>query len=261
MQVIELNERHYRVLDILKKKKQVKVKQLVEELQVSDETIRRDLKLLERYAYLRRVHGGAVMDYPVSLEYDVNTRLTMFAEEKAAIAKATAMLVKDNDTVAISASTTTMGLGSYLMEKNHLTVLTNSLYLGNRVLENSTNTVYYTGGEYYKNEEKMMGNVAVNVISGFRADKSIISPSAICCSSGVTENNFMDQSILAEMVRISKIRIVMADFSKFSATALLKVCDAADINWVVTDWNAPRSEIELLNKHEIKTIVVEKNLK
>lgn len=237
------NERHAKILDILRQRQNVQVKELKELFQVSDETIRRDLTALEEQGLLRCVHGGAVYDSPTSKEYHVDLRIQQNQQEKEAICRTAAKLVEDGQSVAIAASTTALPLGALLAQKNDLTVVTNSVYLANQIGENPTNSVYLVGGKLWVKDQKNMGSSAIRMFRQFRVDKCFFSVSGVSVEKGIMEYTEMELELTRAVMDCSRDKILLTDSSKYEVMALYKIADMCQINQIVTDWHVRQKDL------------------
>ena len=107
-----MNERQKEIVKVLSEYHEVKSAELANIMQVSEETIRRDLKYLERQKILKRVHGGAIRETNRSEEKQFSSRSGKNLKEKKKIAVLTASLVNDGESIAITNGTTKIGRAS-----------------------------------------------------------------------------------------------------------------------------------------------------
>ena len=124
----------------------VDVAELSVELEVTTETIRRDLSVLERHGILRRVHGGAIPVERLGFEPALPTRNTAMTTEKDRIAKAALAELPDEGAILLDAGTTTARLAELLPPDRPLTVLTNSLPIALALVARPYLTVMLVGG-------------------------------------------------------------------------------------------------------------------
>ena len=113
-------ERYNLILELIKNKKNIKLNELVEEMDVSEATVRRDLNFLEEKGKIRRVHGGAVLIE--NKEEDIIYKKMVFSEEKNKIGRAAAALVKNGDIIFLDAGSTTECMIKYLGDKEDIKV-------------------------------------------------------------------------------------------------------------------------------------------
>ena len=242
------SERQNMIMDIITRQQYVKVSDLKKEFGVSDETIRRDLAEIEASGRIRCVHGGAILDSSSVTEFDFNIRAKQNQIEKEAICREAAKLVNEKESIAILGSTTTMYMGDYLERRNNLTVLTNSIYVANKIAINRTNEVIFAGGVLRFDEQRTMGDLAEQVFDSFYVDKAFISVAGISPDGGITEYNELETRVTRRAMKNAKQVILLADHSKFNFIAFRKIVDTASISDIVTDWRSDPAELEAYEK-------------
>ena len=251
-------QRQEQILKAIEKKNGIRTEELEKLLDVSGETIRRDLIQLEMQGKLRRVHGGAVIDSTTVNELHIDSRRQAQVDEKMAIATEAAELVREGEAVAVVASTSTAYLGPLLAKKNNLTVITNSILLAQQVGANDTNQVLLTGGQFWRASNKLMDTGAENGFLEHRVDKVFLSATGISLRDGVTEYNAREAAVSRAAIVSGRRVILLNDYSKYDKVAFCRVADAEDIHMIVTDWNTSREQIASYEAAGIKTVRAEK---
>lgn len=237
------NERHKLIINKIREQQNVRVNDLKDWFQVSDETIRRDLLELEKQGHLRCVHGGAVYDSLTANEYEVEVRIHINPMEKEAICREAAKLVQDGQSLAILASTTTLPLGKHLAVKNNLTVVTNSIQIGNQISSNGSNRVILAGGEIWNKQQKTMGPLTALCFRQYRVDKSFFSVSGVSCSEGLTEYTEEESEMLRAAIEMSRERVLLNDSSKFDIVAFCRFAGLDILDSMITDWHVSKKEM------------------
>lgn len=165
-------ERYKMILELLKLKSNVSIQELLETLNVSEATIRRDLNTLEKQKKVKRVHGGAIYidnkDFSTNQDFDISSRKLLAKEEKEKIAKKAAALIKNDSNIYLDAGTTTFQVIKYLKNKN-IKVVTNGLNLISE-LEKYNIETYLIGGKIKTKTSCIVGNLAVESIKKYRFD-------------------------------------------------------------------------------------------
>lgn len=229
-------ERQARILDLLREQGRVDVKSLIETLDVSSATIRRDLADLEARNLLRRTHGGALP--PQYLKYDApfTDREVRYVREKARIGRAAADMVKDGETIFIDAGTTTLQVARSLIDRNDLTVVTNALnvcatFAGIRGIE-----VFLVGGQFREANLATVGPFTVDMVKQFNADKAIIGISAIDIERGlISTPHVLEARVQRAIIKAADTVMVVADHTKFGRKSLAVVAPLTDIDIIITD--------------------------
>jgi len=250
-----VNNRQKEIVKILTATHKVKIGELAERMQVSDETIRRDLKQLESQHLLRRVHGGAISDTNRSKEIDLSSRKSKNLKEKRAIAKMAASFVEDGDSLAIASGTTTLELVKALENKKNLTIITNSIDAAVAAMENESTTVYILGGKVRRNGLSISGTLTNELMSEFRVDKLFFCGGGISVENGITDYHVEESMLTKTMARVSRTKIALMDYSKFALTGMKKICDIQDLDIIVIDGNVPIIEQNELKATGVKVAV------
>jgi DeoR/GlpR family transcriptional regulator of sugar metabolism len=215
------------------------VAELCELFDVSEMTIRRDLRDLDREGTLRRVHGGAVSSLGRSYEPPYTLRSTRNAEIKRAIGKKAAELILDGDSIALDVGTTTLEIAQALQGKQNLTILTASLPIANEIVSNlslkSEVRLILTGGIVRPGELSMTGNIAVQTYDGFHVDKAFIGVGGISEEVGLTEYNLEDAMVKKPMIQNANQRIVVADSTKIGRTTFTAIAPLSIVDTLITD--------------------------
>lgn len=231
------SDRHQQIIEVLQQHKSVKTATLLEQFNVSTETVRRDLEFLESEGILRRVHGGAILSER-SVELNFTIRETKNAEEKREIAERATAFVSEGQSIAMDVSTTNTEFARALKRKcKKLTVLTNSLPIAMELAEMPNYTLILVGGVMRNEELCTVGNLAEKFISQFRVDTFFMSMSGISLTEGLTDYGVGEVQIKQKMLEYAGKSIVLADSSKFDVVSLLKVCDFDRIEGIITDSN------------------------
>lgn len=210
------------------------VADLSKTLGVSEETVRRDAKLLEDRGDILKLHGSLALPHQVG-EAPFERRMRENAEAKRAIAKAAVKLVADGDSLIIDTGTTTSIFAQELRNRRGLTVVTNSSDIARTLATVNGNRVYMAGGELKADNGAAFGPPAVEFISRFRVRHCFISIAALHAVDGPMDMAFEEAELARMALSRSDNRIILSDAIKFGKTALVKVCDFSEINRLITD--------------------------
>lgn len=251
--------RHDQILQMLALRQKVTIEDLKEELHVSIETIRRDLKTLEGEGHLKRVYGGAILANPRGVETEYAKRATLHISEKQAIAKSACDLINDGDTIVIDVGTTTFEFAKLLNSKRNLTILTNAMQVALRLLNDTQHRVYYLGGLLRRGEDSSSGAMCTDCLENYYVDKAIIGAAGISASFDITDYHEPESIVRKKMMEIAGQTIVLADYSKFGVTAFCKLCNMGHIDVLVTDWNTPEKVIKQLHSEcsQLEVLIAE----
>jgi DeoR family fructose operon transcriptional repressor len=252
---MQAEERQFRIEEHLQKAEFVSLDELAELLDVSPSTVRRDLTVLESKGTVRRTHGGARVVSPKSDEFTFATRDTHQLDEKEAIGRACAQLIRSNQSLILDAGTTVFHVARHLESKSPQ-VITNSLPVANLLASNPRVEVLVSGGMIYPRLGVLVGPLAVEAFSKLHADVAIMSSGGITLD-GITNSHGLLIDIQRAMITAAQRVIFCLDHSKFDRRSVSFLCPLDEIDVVVTDRLAPAPLLADLRKRGIEVIQAE----
>ncbi len=215
---------------------EVSVETLARRFAVSLETIRRDLTRLAAQGLVDKVHGGA-RPPRLAIEGSLAERIGENAEAKRAIAKKVASFVASGETLFIDTGSTTLACAEALAGHSDLTVITNSFGVARVMGEGSR--VFVLGGEYSPGNAQTVGPLAIRQIGAFRADRAVITVSAIDGDTGAMDASLEEAAVARAMIDAARQLVVVADATKFGRSAGFSVCALDEIDVIVSDAPPP----------------------
>lgn len=228
-------ERQNKILEILDREGSVSVSKLSTLLEVTEETVRRDLEKLEKKEALTRTHGGAVPISESSYELSLEKRKHTNSEAKQKIAHEAVKYVMSGDTIFLDASTTTFFMAKELKKMKNITVITNSLRVINELVGCENIKVISIAGMTSANQS-FVGSVAEDIIGKyFFASKLFFSSKGITADVGVLESNEQECGIKKKMIENSSHRFYLCDSSKIGRIGFEKLCGFDKINTIITN--------------------------
>ena len=249
-------ERRFRICEVLSRQRTVTATELKTTLMVTAATIRRDLAALEQEGLLVRSHGGAVSkasstNFQPSYETLRRTNL----DEKQLIAEEAAKLILDGDTVFLEGSTTVYELATRLLQRNRLTVVTNSPLIVCQLQRAPNINVMCTGGDLQRDVFYLSGLWAQQSLNEIRVDKAVLGISAIDPAYGISTASQAEALIKKLILKIAKVRIALADHSKFGNQGFAYVGPSTDIHTLITDSGTEDKHINALRESGVQVIV------
>ena len=235
------SKRHADILRLVGEVGTITIADLAAKLDVSLETVRRDVKPLTRDGSVLKMHGAIGLPSFVG-EAPFERRMRENADAKRAIARAVAATIRDGESVMLDTGTTTSFLARELTGHRRLTVVTNSSDIARTLATVNGNKVYMAGGELRSDSGAAFGVSAIEFVSRFNVIHAVISTGAVDAERGVMDYE-LDEAEFARMVltRGSR-RVVVTDHTKFGRQGLVKVCGFDGFDELVTD-RAPTAEI------------------
>ena len=214
-------ERFMEIVKLVDSKKSVTVQELMDFLQASESTVRRDLGVLHNQGRLIKVHGGAVAcnNYLVA-DIDVEEKSSLYREEKEAIARYAASLIKEKDFVFIDAGTTTELMIDYITTKETVFV-TNAISHAKKLARRGL-TVYMLGGELKGITEAVVGEDTVRTLEKYNFTKGFFGTNGISIERGYTTPDVKEAAVKQQAFIHTKEKYVLADKSKFNGISPVK---------------------------------------
>ena len=226
--------REQSVLASLKSTGHVSVNELAERFGVSTVTVRKDLEVLERRHLLRRVRGGAV-SVEAGDEGAFEMRLRHSREDKQAIARAVAPLVRDGDVIAIDSSTSTFYLAKELLGRRNLVVITNGLRHAMLFMEESTAMVLLTGGMVRRSAGSVVGPIGDTLAGRGRITAGFFGVIGVSTTHGLMDISAEEAHTKQYMAQACDQVYGLFDSSKVDGFGLHSFAPTASITAMYTD--------------------------
>ncbi|WP_219838227.1 DeoR/GlpR family DNA-binding transcription regulator [Paenibacillus sp. R14(2021)] len=250
-------ERYERIVELVNERGSIRVTELSELCQVTEETIRRDLDRLEQAGRLRRSHGGAVSvkDAQMQPEIPYAEREITHAEEKRRIAEEAVKLIQPKDRILLDASTTAWYMAA-IMPDLPLTVLTNSIKVAMELSGKERIEVISTGGILAQRSLSFVGPLAERSLDAYHVDKVFFSCKGVHLERGISESNELQARIKQKMLGMADDVILLADSSKFGVQAFTHVAELGDVHTIITDRRAARETLAALRERTLSVHTV-----
>jgi DeoR/GlpR family transcriptional regulator of sugar metabolism len=249
------NERRERIASVVRDASRASVDELASMLKISRETVRRDLAFLSERGMLRKVHGGAV-HFQTALESPLRDRRTAARSEKLAIGRRAAQLFNPGDSILIDSGTTTGYFAEELGKVGRFAVITNSAVIAGE-LWNAPNRseVYLLGGRYFGEGQHVLGSLVIEQINAIHTDHVVLTIGAMDATGACMDFNADEAYVARAMIGRARQITILADGSKLGRHALFQVCDANQVDRLVTDCQPPRDLSDALAAAGVEVIV------
>ncbi|RKL67849.1 DeoR family transcriptional regulator [Salipaludibacillus neizhouensis] len=242
-------ERKNVILNKLYVDRKVNVKELANEFEVSEETVRRDLEKLEKEGVAQRSYGGAMLNSADDLPY--TTRHTRNLDKKKVIAtRLERYIVSGMSVMADSSSTVHEALKYLTNTTKDLNVITNSVSALNELSSSNLNIIS-TGGILRERSSALVGPLTINSVQQFNADITLISCKSLSMQKGLSDADDIEAAIKLEMVKQSNKVILLVDSTKFDQDSLVKLLDFKKVNVLITDEIPLRKWTEFLKAKNV----------
>lgn len=246
-------KRHHHILSSLAANSGMTVADLADQLEVSRQTIRRDLDELSNAGRINRTYGGASTP-PVGQEPSVVERGRSNVRERLRIAEQAISLVSENDVIMLSGGLTTSVIAQQLsLSFERLQILTNSLSVATILGKSGASRVVMMPGDYDSAEGCTQGPEALEFIKKFRGDLAFIGATGIDCN-GLYEVHtglsWVDRAMIAQCTRTA----ALLTSDKVGNAYFEKICGLNDLDYFVTDKPIPDAMARCLHEADVRAM-------
>ncbi|MEO9571179.1 MAG: DeoR/GlpR family DNA-binding transcription regulator [Polaribacter sp.] len=226
-------ERQQKVVDEVSINRQVSSSFLSEKLNVSEDTIRRDIKELDKKGLLTKVHGGAIST--MQKLYHYNEDVIYKREEKVIIAKKAITLVEDGMVIIMSGGTTNLMLAKLFPKTLKATIYTYSLPIAMQLAEHPTIETIFIGGRIQRNAMVTTGIDVIQFLSKITANLCFIGVSGFSLEQGITGEGYEVALVKKQMINSSERNIYLSTSNKLNMRLNYDVCSLKEIDIAITD--------------------------
>jgi DeoR/GlpR family transcriptional regulator of sugar metabolism len=224
---------------------------LSETIQVSEDTVRRDLQELADCGKIIKVHGGALSK---SFHSSFNTSSVYGIQEKRIIAHKAAALIKDGMFVFTTGGTTIMELAKCLPANLKATFITGSLSVALDYIQNENIEVIIIGDKLSKSSKITVGGKAIQSIKEIKADLCFLGVNGLDADTGLTDNDWEVVQIKKAMIESSTKVVALTIAEKIGTTQPIKVCDIGGIDVLITELDKDAERLQVFKQHGIEIL-------
>ncbi|AIA04159.1 DeoR family transcriptional regulator [Streptomyces noursei] len=231
-------ERQQEILRLAREGGRVDVLSLAEEFQVTAETVRRDLKALDRAGLVRRVHGGAIPAGRLDFEPDLAERDAVAADEKQRIARAALAELPGGEgpgSVILDAGTTAARLAAEIPLEAELTVVTHGLPVAARLADHPGLTLHLVGGRIRHRTRAAVDDWALRAYREINADVLFLATNGFSLDGGLTTPDLAEAAVKRALIAAARRVVLLADSAKFGQQHFARFGDLADVDLLITD--------------------------
>jgi len=224
---------------------------LSQEMQVSEDTIRRDLNELSDDGKIIKVHGGALSK---SFHLSLKSSNVYSLDEKKTIAQKASQLIRDEMFVLTTGGTTIIELAKALPSELSATFITVSLPVAYEYIHHPNIEVIFIGDKISKSAQISIGGEAISKIRQIRADLCFLGTNAIDVNNGLTDSDWEVVQIKKAMIESSEKVVSLAISEKLNTTQRIKICDLNDIDVLITELDCDNDLLKPYHKADIKIL-------
>ncbi|MFC3768409.1 DeoR/GlpR family DNA-binding transcription regulator [Paenibacillus sp. GCM10012303] len=249
-------ERQKKILDLLGVKKVLKIPELTDELDVSVDTLRRDLNLLTSQGKIEKIYGGVKLVQSKFGESSMDERLVKHLEEKEKIARKCSEFINDGDCIYLDSGSTTYQIAKYIKQKKKLTVVTNSIPVVNELM-NSEVEMVMIGGKIRRDERSVIAYEYLFNFHELNIRKAFICCSGITIEKGISDYNLEEAITRKKIIELASEVYVAADSTKFGKDVTIVIAPLDRIDAIVTDPGAEAGLIQKFKKLRTSLVIAD----
>jgi DeoR/GlpR family transcriptional regulator of sugar metabolism len=246
-------ERRLAILDRLHRDGKVVAADLSAALDVSPDTVRRDLRELADAGLLRRVHGGALP--PAVGARPFAARLEQAPAAKEAIARATSSLLRPGQVILLDSGTTTLEVARRLPRDLEATVITNSPPIAVALAEHPGVDVTVVGGTLVKNAQALVGAATTEALRSVRADVLVLGVCSVHPEIGITvldlEESYVKRTMLANAAEV----VAVSAGDKLGSAGPYVIAPVEELTYLVTEETAPSEQLDAFRAAGVEVVL------
>jgi ribose transport system substrate-binding protein len=248
------------VLGLLRERAGIRVPELAELLDVSEGTIRNDLRALEEAGELTRVRGGAVVrDGHEFISPAFATRARVNTAAKKRIARWAADMVEDGDSLLLDSSSTVFHIAPFLLDRANLTIITNGIEVAYALSENPTHTIILIGGILRPDRALLVGYLGEKILENLHIKTAFVSCSGFSVETGLTQVDIQEAQLKSRMIESAERVVALIDSTKFGKVDLTPFATVEQVSHILTDSELDPHYIEEIRKTCANLIVCGEN--
>ena len=246
------NPRQLKLLAVVQAKGSVTVEELAVTLDVTLQTVRRDVQRLADEGLLSRFHGGVRVPSSTIENIAHQQRESLNADGKTRIARLVAAAVPNDCSLILNIGTTTEAIARALLQHSGLRVITNNLNVASILSANAKSEVIVVGGVVRGRDRGIVGEAAVDFIRQFKVDIAIIGISGIEADGSLRDYDYREVKVSQTIIAHAREVWLAADISKFNRPAMVEVATLSQIDRLFTDAPPPDPFPALLNEAQVR---------
>lgn len=251
-----MDHRKEQILSIAYQQGHISVRELAEQFNVSESTIRRDLHGLADGGLLELNHGGASVVR--STDYSFLSKSVRNIEAKKAIAKMACEMISDGDQIFVDSGTTCFEMAQFLRGKRGLSIITNSIRIAQELYTPAMN-VLIVGGQYRPARLDTVGPIAAEVLEKLRGFRAFLGTDGLGMDFGLSAADVDSAHIYAIAVKNARECVLLADSSKFDNSSLYKIADFGQISTIITEKKPSAKWEDFFGKQDVEVIYPKNN--
>lgn len=233
---MEVMQRQKYILDQLRQQGTIKITDISKEISVSRETVRKDIYTLDKQGLVQAIRGGATTPQSVN-ETKYGKRQHEAVAEKKEIATNALRLIHDGESIFLDYGTTAFQVAEEIKHSQltNLTVITNSTFVLNSLQFVKDIQFVLLGGTMRTSEGSLSGPITLDNIDNLYADIGFFGCGGVDLQAGITNHYIEEVEVSKKMMSHCRMKVILADHTKFEKNALYKTTDISNVDAIITD--------------------------
>ena len=255
-----MEERQQQIAKIIQTSGRISISEITTQFGISDESARRDLRLLEQNGLCKRTHGGAIRIQQAGLRLPVNRdflSMTIYDTYRE-IARTASSCIQKNDSIYLTSGSFGHIMLNFLPQDIPFTLTVNSVDLA-QALRSFSNIDVYVAGGHMRKSGSLVDSLANEFISRMHFDTCLLTGVGLTYEFGLSNRTDETASFQRSILQNSRNHILLIPGEKVGSNGFIRVCTAKEFQTIITDWNCPEDQRKGLEELGIEVIVVAQN--
>lgn len=256
--IMFIEERHREIADTINTNGKITIAEITQKYNISDESARRDLRLLEQKGICKRTHGGAIVLSQVSVIPPLNRRYETMPiyDNYREIAKIAVTGIRENDIVYLTNGSFGHIVISMLPKNIRFTVVVNCVDFAKELRDFENIDVYIAGGKMRKSGS-VVDTFAIDFVGKLHFDVCFITGSGLTADFGLSNGSDETATFQRTVIKNSRKKYLLMPSAKIGVNSFVKVCNVSEFTTVITDWDCAEEQISALEDTGVQVIVAE----
>lgn len=253
-----IEERHQEIAEAIQRNGKITILEITQKYGISDESARRDLRVLEQNGVCKRTHGGAIVLPQIGYHPSARREFDKMPiyENYRQISQKAATMIGDNFVVYLTSGSFGYIMLSYLPKDIHYTIITNSVDIGKELQAFDNIDTYITGGKMRKSGS-LVDTLANEFVSKLHFDICFVTGAGVTAEFGLSNGTAETATFQQTVIENSRKKCLLIPSSKVGANSFIKVCDLDAFDTIITDWDCTDDQIAAIKEKGADVIVVE----
>lgn len=232
----------------------VVVQELTQELNVTEDTIRKDLQSLSKLGLLKRIHGGA--HSLISDMKDFNSRVEFNSQTKADLAKRACTFIENSKVIFIDGGSTNLKVAENIPEHFDGRIITNSPSIALSLCRLSKASITLLGGDLDKKNQVLFGAATLRAIQQIHLDLTFLGVSTLDSKAGITGPSYEESIIKNQLFEQSSMVIAIATKEKLEKISTFFVAKVSALDYLITEGTVDNKIVDTYNKLGVNVVTV-----